>query len=94
MANYENLEAVCARLKLLSNTNRLALTCSLIDQRLCVGELNEIFPHLSQSSISQHLNILRLGNIVKSQKEGMKVYYELKDEQIKELIISLKNIYC
>ena len=41
-------------LKAMSNTNRLMILCSLIDQEFTVSELNEMVP-LSQSALSQHL---------------------------------------
>ena len=45
---------------------------------------------IAQSTISQHLAILRTRKIIKARKEGTKICYSVVDEKIRE-IISLLN---
>ena len=45
----------------------------------------------SQSLVSHQLKVLRDLDVVKSRKDGLKVYYALKDGHIKELLNILKE---
>ena len=50
--------------------------------------MNEISEKLdvSQSAISHQLKILRLSNLVKTEKNGKKVYYSISDDHIKIIL--------
>jgi len=50
---------------------------------MCVGEIVDAF-NVSQPTISHHLNILKVANVVKSRKEGKQVYYSLNQGNIQE----------
>ena len=51
----------------------------------CVGDIvNEVGE--SQSLISHQLIVLRKANLVRTRKEGQKVYYSLSDSHVKELL--------
>ncbi len=89
----DNAAEVAALLKLLSNQNRLMIACTLMADELSVGELNREVP-LSQSALSQHLAVLRNADMVATRREGQTIYYSLKNEQIKQLVIALKSIFC
>jgi ArsR family transcriptional regulator len=52
-------------------------------QEMCVGDIADAF-HLSQPTISHHLNILKVADVVKSRKEGKQVYYSLNQDNIQE----------
>ena len=45
----------------------------------------------SQSLVSHQLKVLRDLDVVKSRKEGLKVFYSVKDGHIKELLNILKE---
>jgi ArsR family transcriptional regulator len=55
----------------------------LREREMCVGDIADAF-HLSQPTISHHLNILKGANVVKSRKEGKQVYYSLNQDNIQE----------
>ncbi|WP_253250767.1 ArsR/SmtB family transcription factor [Orenia metallireducens] len=46
----------------------------------------------SQSNISQHLSKLKTANLVESRKDGLQVYYNLKSDNIRELLKLSKEI--
>lgn len=51
----------------------------------CVGDIvNEVGE--SQSLVSHQLIVLRRANLVRTRKEGQKVYYSLSDGHVKELL--------
>jgi len=55
----------------------------LREGEMCVGDIADAF-HLSQPTISHHLNILKVADIVKSRKDGKQVYYSLNQDNIQE----------
>lgn len=71
--------------KALAHPLRLKILKMLWDQEKCVCELNEedLF---TQSNVSQHLRILKDADLVIQRKEGLKVYYRIKDPRLMEMI--------
>lgn len=71
--------------KALAHPLRLSILKKLCKNELCVCELNEddLF---SQSNISQHLRILKDAELVVQRKDGLNVYYKVKDERLIDLI--------
>ena len=56
----------------------------------CVSEIVEE-TKCSQSLVSHQLKVLKDLDLVKSRKDGLRVYYSLKDGHIKELLNLLKE---
>jgi DNA-binding transcriptional ArsR family regulator len=69
--------------KALCDSNRQQILEMLREQEMCVGDIADAF-HLSQPTISHHLNILKVANVVKSRREGQQVYYSLNQDNIQE----------
>ena len=69
--------------KALCDSTRQKIMEMLREQEMCVGDIADAF-HLSQPTISHHLNILKGANVVKSRKEGKQVYYSLNQDNIQE----------
>ena len=69
--------------KALCDGTRQKIMEMLREQEMCVGDIADAF-HLSQPTISHHLNILKSANVVKSRKEGKQVYYSLNQDNIEE----------
>lgn len=80
-------------MKLLSNTNRLMIMCSLVEAELSVGELNSM-TQLSQSALSQHLACLRKSRLVTTRRDAQTIYYRLAGTEAIQVISVLKSIYC
>jgi DNA-binding transcriptional ArsR family regulator len=53
----------------------------LRDRELSVGELSKL-AGIRQSSVSQHLAILRLQGIVKTRREGVTIFYSIANRKI------------
>lgn len=75
----------------LAHPIRIEIIELLKDRELCVCTIYEKLEQ-SQSNISQHLNKLKSYQILTSRKDGLQVYYRIKDKQIIELIELAKNI--
>ena len=56
----------------------------------CVSEIVEE-TKCSQSLVSHQLKVLRDIDVVKARKQGLRVYYSLKDGHIKEILNTLKE---
>jgi ArsR family transcriptional regulator len=84
---------VAGLLKQLSHPQRLLILCSMVGGEKSVGEIEEICG-ASQSAVSQFLKSMRLEGFVESRREGKRVYYNIVDKRVLELIRSLYNIFC
>jgi len=75
-------------LKIISEENRMRILCILKSGPKCVCE---IWPNLdlSQNLTSHHLSVLKELDLVKSKKQGLKVFYELNDKNLKKQLINL-----
>ncbi|MCS5421352.1 MULTISPECIES: ArsR/SmtB family transcription factor [Psychrilyobacter] len=70
---------------------RLKIVKKLGKERLCVCELQKDV-EFSQSNLSQHLKIMRDSGILTAEKEGLKVMYQIKDENLLKVIHTVKEI--
>jgi len=78
--------------KALSHPTRLMIVNELLNKERCVNDIEEIL-ELKQPNISQHLNLLRLLNIVDFKQDGNKKCYFLNNpELIRDLFRVAKDI--
>lgn len=89
----ENAEQAAAFMKALSHPGRLMILCHLGEGEASVGELNDQVG-MSQSSISQHLAMLRREGLVLARREGQQVIYSLADDETRQVIGVLHDIFC
>ena len=89
----EQVEQVTEILKSIAHPIRLKILCFLIDGEKNVSEIEQQFGS-TISNISQHLTILRKASIIDRRKEANFMYYSLKDENIKNLMESIKQTFC
>lgn len=66
-------------LKTISNETKMRLVSLLLENELCVCELEEIL-NIKQVNISKNLNSLKEANIVDSRKEKQRAFYFLSEE--------------
>lgn len=71
--------------KALAHPIRIKIVKRLLDGPLCVCVLNENM-EFSQSNLSQHLKILKDAGVLKSEKDGLRILYSIKDDEIKNLL--------
>ncbi len=80
-------------LSALSNPTRFLIMCMLCKKEMYVGQLRDELG-TSKGNISQHLRILSGKSIIKSRKEGNKIYYSIERGKEKNLIVKLKKFCC
>ena len=78
-------------LKALAHPVRLRIVEGLLSKDECNVDRMVRALRLPQSTVSQHLGILRSSGIVQIRKEGVKACYRILDERIKDLIGVLKG---
>lgn len=86
-----NANAMAARLKMMSHPERLLMLCRMVEGEASVTELVEL-TGLSQSSVSQHLAMLRGEGVVAIRGEAQTRYYSLKDAVTRAIIHALCDI--
>jgi DNA-binding transcriptional ArsR family regulator len=77
-------------LKVLGHPVRIRIIESLLDQDKCVSHLGGSL-ELRQSTVSQHLSLLRTKGIVKDERCGSTVKYSVRDQRIGEIMKLLKH---
>lgn len=80
-------------LKSLANRHRLLIVCQLIDGERSVGEMAE-FLGIRNSTVSQHLALLRKDGVVSARREGQTIWYSISSGPARELLKTLYRIYC
>jgi DNA-binding transcriptional ArsR family regulator len=80
-------------LKALSNRHRLLIICQLIDGERSVGDLAE-FLGLRDSTVSQHLALLRKDGLVTARRDAQTIYYSIASEPARAVLSTLYGVYC
>jgi DNA-binding transcriptional ArsR family regulator len=89
----ERLEKAARCLRVLAHPIRLQLIYLLGQGEQSVHEL-ERQVQASQSSVSQHLNLLKDKDIVESRRAAQQVFYRLKDPRVLQLTSLTKELFC
>lgn len=80
-------------LKALSNRHRLLIICQLVDGERSVGELAE-FLDLRDSTVSQHLALLRKDGPVSARRDGQSIFYSIASDPARKVLEALYEVYC
>ena len=80
-----NCKASPILLKALANHHRLLIIQLLSEKSYPVGQLETILG-ISQSSLSQHLAILRKNKIVKTKRSAQTIFYKLANNDVMPMI--------
>jgi DNA-binding transcriptional ArsR family regulator len=86
-------DAASGLLKSLANRHRLLILCQLIDGEWSVGEL-AAFLGARDSSVSQHLALLRKDGLVKTRRDGQTIFYAIASDPARRVLHTLFAIYC
>ena len=80
-------------LKSLSNRYRLLILCRLADGEHSVGQLAE-FLGIRDSTVSQHLALLRREKIIAARRDGQTIWYRIESQPAREIVNTLYNSFC
>jgi DNA-binding transcriptional ArsR family regulator len=88
-----NARTAAPVLKAMGNPARLMILCRIAEGECSVSEIERAI-RLSQSSISQHLAVLRRNDVVASRREGQAVFYSLASERVAAIMATLQRVFC
>lgn len=80
-------------LKALANRHRLMIVCQLVDGERSVGELADALA-IRDSTVSQHLAILRKDGIVGARREAQTIYYSIESPAARSVLEVLYGEFC
>jgi DNA-binding transcriptional ArsR family regulator len=86
-------DAASDLLKALANRHRLLILCQLIEGERSVGELAMLLG-IRDSTVSQHLAILRRDDLVDARRDGQTIWYSISSTPARELVQVLYRCYC
>lgn len=92
-AMREAAEEASEFLKALSNQHRLLILCQLIEGEKSVGQLAE-FLGIRDSTVSQHLALLRRERIIAGRRDGQTVWYHLQSGPAQSVMEALYAAFC
>ena len=72
--------------KILSDTTRLKIVCSLLNKEIRVSDISNNL-NINRTTVSHHLKTLRDNKLVKFKQIGLEKYYSLKDPHIEQIIL-------
>ena len=85
-----NYEKVSERLKALAHPARLKIVAGLLKDECNVGQIQKVLG-LPQSTISQHLRMLKNAGIIKGRREGNKTCYRVIDARVRKIVEIMKR---
>ena len=81
----EDVRSAVEMLKLLGDETRLRVICALLEGEHSVNELAEL-AGAQPAAVSQHLAKLRLARLVRSRREGTRIFYVVDDAHVRRLV--------
>jgi DNA-binding transcriptional ArsR family regulator len=85
-----NYEKVSETLKALAHPARLKIVVGLLKDECNVAQIQKVLG-LPQSTISQHLRILKTAGIIKGRREGTKTCYRVIDVRVRKIVEIIKG---
>jgi ArsR family transcriptional regulator len=86
--DLERYERKAEKLKILGHPVRLCIVNGLMAQACNVTGIQECL-RLPQSTISQHLSVLKARGILKGVRSGLEITYQVVDEDAKKIVRAL-----
>ena len=80
-----------ATLRALTDPIRREILTMLKGGRLSAGEISDRFPG-SGAAVSRHLSVLKEAGLVRDQREGKYIYYELNTSVLEEIMLWLTDL--
>jgi len=79
--------------KVLSDENRLKIVRLISKNKMCASEILEHIK-ISQPTLSHHMRVLSNAEIIKTDKTGTQVYYEINKAKVRCLCSFVREISC
>ena len=83
-------EKISETFKALAHPARLKMVVGLVKDECNVARIQKVLG-LPQSTISQHLRVLKNAGIIKGRKEGTKICYRVIDARVRKIVEIVKR---
>lgn len=83
--NADHAAQLAETFHLLGDANRLRLVCACLDEAVSVQELATRLG-LSPSLASHHLRLLRAARLMRTERQGKRVFYRAADEHVRRVV--------
>lgn len=87
----EKLPMLAGIFKILGDETRIRLLWILMNGEKCVVDLAKAIG-MSESAVSHQLKELRLAGLVSSKRDGKRVYYSLKNNSVRNVILNTYTV--
>lgn len=87
--DYNKFNDYAELLKALAHPVRLCIVSGLLQKGCCNVTHMQNCLNIPQSTISQHLQKLRLAGVLKTERNGLEISYSIADEKVKKIILAL-----
>lgn len=78
-------------LRALADPTRREILNLLKNGRLSAGEITRHFP-VTAPSISRHLSVLKEADLIRDQREGKHIYYQLNASVLEEILLWITDL--
>lgn len=78
-------------LKALSDPTRREILSMLRGGKLSAGEIVEKFP-VSGAAVSRHLSVLKEADLIRDERDGKYIYYELNASVLEEIMLWITQL--
>lgn len=80
-----------ATMKALSDSTRREILEMLKKEKMSAGEICERFD-ISDAAISRHLSVLKEADLVRDERDGKYIYYELNASVLEEIMLWIADL--
>ena len=84
--DYHKYNEMAELLKTIAHPVRLCIIRGLLEKGECNVTYMQACLGTPQSTVSQHIQKLKSAGIIEGRRNGLEIYYKLKNEKIAELI--------
>ncbi len=84
--NYGQYNDTAEMLKTLAHPVRLCIINGLLRKGECNVTFMQSCLGTPQSTVSQHLQKLRMAGIIESRRNGLEIYYQVKNDKVEALM--------
>ncbi len=92
ISNNNDFDQAARSLKAMAHPTRLLILQLLSESEQPVGVLEKILG-ISQSNLSQHLNLMKDKNLLSSRRAGNQIYYRLRDNRLMGIMALVQDLF-
>lgn len=85
-SNFNQYNEIAELLKIIAHPVRICIIRGLLEKGECNVTYMQSCLGTPQSTVSQHIQKLKSAGIIEGRRNGLEIYYKVKNEKVAELI--------